>query len=101
MTILNGLCFGFTEPHLDLFSTVPQLYDWHYEHNPDYPAFVYHSDLGERTYVTYRSLIPAAHKAGFHIANRLNIDLTAGVDSFPTVVILTTAGSFMLLGSQF
>ena len=57
---------GFRDPPLDGSHTLPELYDWHYENNPDHPAFVFEDKAQEDGLrrLTFQQLVPAIHRAG-------------------------------------
>ncbi|GJE98661.1 acetyl-CoA synthetase-like protein [Phanerochaete sordida] len=75
----------FQHPPIDGSLTVPELYDWHYEHNPTQPVFVYKDrERNELVHLTYRDVVPAIHRAGRRVADAAGIDL--GASPPPTTV---------------
>ena len=72
--------------------TIPHIYDWHYEHNLDHPAFVYGNDQGIVTNLVYSELVPAMHRAGQYIATSIGINVQADQNTYPTMAFLSTAG---------
>lgn len=60
----------FHPPPLDGTLAIPELWDWHYEHSPQHPLFIYSDDEGTSTTITWREACRAIHQAG-HIAQRL------------------------------
>ncbi|KAF5372437.1 hypothetical protein D9757_009922 [Collybiopsis confluens] len=81
----------FKEPQLSRFTSIPDIYDWNFHNNPDYPVFTYQNDQGRRLFASYGAVVPAAHKAAFHVSNTLGLDISADRGSYPTVALLTTA----------
>lgn len=82
----------FVMPPLDGSLTLPQIFDFHYENNPDHPLFRYTKSSGENVDVPYSKAIPAAHRAARLIAGLASIDLDADLEAYPTVVILANTG---------
>ena len=84
----------FTLPPLDGALTIPHLYDWHYQNNPDHPAFVFENDEGVLQNLLYSQLVPAIHRAGQYIASSIGIDVHANQNTYPVVALLSTAGTY-------
>ncbi|KAH7925193.1 acetyl-CoA synthetase-like protein [Leucogyrophana mollusca] len=78
---------AFTVPPLDGSLTLPEIYDWHYENNPQHPVFLYTRSTGEKCFCPYSEVVPAAHRAGRYVADAAGIDLTADASTFPLVAI--------------
>lgn len=83
---------NFTTPPLDGSLTIPEIYDWHYKHNPNYPVFKY-ADGHNVKHLLYSDLVPAAHRAGRYIAAVTNLDVNADRSTYPIVALLSTAGN--------
>ena len=81
----------FRPPPLDGSLAIPELWDWHYEHSPQHPLFIYSDDEGTATTITWREACRAIHQAG-HIARRLV--LQDGLSTRPTFAILAGNGTF-------
>lgn len=83
---------SFRRPPLDGSLTIPEIYDWHWHHNPDHPIFVY--PKGQRLdSITFAKLVPAVHRAGRVVANALDLDLHTDSLNFPVVAIVATSGT--------
>ncbi|GJE91046.1 acetyl-CoA synthetase-like protein [Phanerochaete sordida] len=54
----------FTPPPLDGSLSVPEAYDWHYEHSPHHPLFIYSDDEGSATTIYWPDASMAVHRAG-------------------------------------
>lgn len=54
----------FRPPPLDGSLTVPELYDWHYEHSPHHPLFIYSDEDGSATTIYWPEATKAVHRAG-------------------------------------
>ncbi|KAF8996234.1 hypothetical protein BDQ17DRAFT_1411844 [Cyathus striatus] len=59
---------SFTLPPLDGSLTVPELYDWNYEHNPNGLVFV-HSDSPSG--LKFSDVVPAIHRAGQYVSGAI------------------------------
>ncbi|KAK1217855.1 hypothetical protein PQX77_019475 [Marasmius sp. AFHP31] len=83
----------FQRPPLDGSLSIAEVYDWHKEHNPNHPIFVYAAGLrgGDVTKVTYSQFSDAYHRAGFLLAGVFDIDPYGARDNYPVVGILSTA----------
>ncbi|KAL5492825.1 hypothetical protein ACEPAI_4273 [Sanghuangporus weigelae] len=53
----------FKRPPLDGSLTVPELYDWNYEHNKDYPLFVYEDGPGTLRTISMGQGVQGMHRA--------------------------------------
>jgi hypothetical protein len=84
----------FNLPPLDGSLTVPEVFDFHFEHNPGYPIFTYYADKsGQLVNVPYRDFVPAAHRAARLIAESAEIDIHAiDPQKAPVVTILADSG---------
>ena len=59
-------------PPLDGSLSVPEIYDWHYRHNPDFPLFQYLENGQVPIRITYSQAIPAIHRAGRMMKSYIN-----------------------------
>ncbi|KAH9949726.1 hypothetical protein B0H21DRAFT_819887 [Amylocystis lapponica] len=84
---------GFAVPPLDGSLTVPQIFDWHYEHNSNHPIFVYKAECGDLVHHTYAEMVPAAHRAAQYVAKKVGIDLSQDPSTYPTVAIFAASDS--------
>ncbi|KIY53550.1 acetyl-CoA synthetase-like protein [Fistulina hepatica ATCC 64428] len=66
---------AFKQPPLDL--PIPQIYNWHLEHNATYPVFL--------------QLVPAAHRAGRYVARVADVELNS--PSKPVVAMLAMSNT--------
>jgi hypothetical protein len=50
--------------------TVPELYDWHYKHNPRHALFLYDGETDARRIqvITMRDAVRAMYKTAFHVS---------------------------------
>ncbi|KAI0091717.1 hypothetical protein BDY19DRAFT_904330 [Irpex rosettiformis] len=55
----------FQPPPLDGSLTVSEAQDWHYEHSPNHPLFVYSDGNGINTTILWSDAVPAIHRAGY------------------------------------
>ncbi|KAF8645464.1 hypothetical protein AX16_007810 [Volvariella volvacea WC 439] len=80
----------FKVPPLDGSLTVPQIYDWHYEHNPQHTLFTYEdpNDPGKLVKHTYSEVVPAIHRAGRYVAAAAGLDINADPHTYPVVAII-------------
>ena len=70
-----------------------ELYDWHYEHNPDHPLFTYSSRDGADTNITYSQFYDVSHRAGSILAGLAGINLNDHCDTYPVAAMLSAAGA--------
>ncbi|SJL10486.1 uncharacterized protein ARMOST_13872 [Armillaria ostoyae] len=83
---------GWTIPPLDGSLTVPEIYDFHYDNNSNHAVFAYGNPEGDGiTFVPYSKVIPAAHRAGWLIANAANFDLQQDRAVRPLVAVLAAS----------
>lgn len=89
----------FSPPPLDGLLTIPELFDWHRDHSPDHPIFVYSTSAEDRTEITFKQGIDAAHRAGALLADRLvklGLRPSAAEHDGPIIAILAATGTPML-----
>jgi hypothetical protein len=86
-------------PPLDGSLTVSELYDFHYEENPDHPVFVYANQSG-LTRLAFGQVVPASYIAARFIAKALALDLESPDHSRPTVGILAMTGKEIVRNPQ-
>ncbi|KAK0223926.1 acetyl-CoA synthetase-like protein [Armillaria fumosa] len=83
---------GWTVPPLNGSLTVPEIYDFHYDNNPNHAVFAYGNPEGNGiTFVPYSKVIPAVHRAGWLIANAANFDLQQDRAARPLVAVLAAS----------
>ncbi|KAF8889028.1 hypothetical protein BD779DRAFT_1439590 [Infundibulicybe gibba] len=80
---------GFKQPPFDGSLTVPQIYDWHYHHNPQHPVFVYPNLGGGTSEIPFAELVPAAHRAGRYVVESMGLPMES--QSFPLAAIIAHA----------
>jgi hypothetical protein len=56
----------YARPPVDGSLSVPEMFDWHYHHNPDHPLFVYPEDDGTTKRISLKHSVEAMHRAGRH-----------------------------------
>ncbi|KIY54025.1 acetyl-CoA synthetase-like protein [Fistulina hepatica ATCC 64428] len=83
---LAAISQAFKKPPLDEERTVAELFDWHFEHNPEHPVFVYRDDDGILQILRHKNVVPAMHAAGRYVINTTGVRLD--VHPRPTVAIL-------------
>jgi len=82
----------FIAPPLDGSLTIPELYDFHYEHNPNHPVFLFDSPPHGLTFIPFSEVVPAAYNAARFVARMTNIDLQNQESLRPTIAILAATG---------
>ncbi|KAF8889051.1 hypothetical protein BD779DRAFT_1469959 [Infundibulicybe gibba] len=82
---------GYIYPPLDGSLTVPELYDFHLENNPDHPVFVFANGSGSLTRLHYSQVVPAAHEAARCVARLTNVNLDFELSPHPVVAILAAS----------
>lgn len=82
---------SFINPPVDGSLGVPEIYDFHYEHNPSHTVFLYQDPTGSLVHVPYSRVVPAVHNAGRLIAKRTHIDLESPTSPRP-IAILASSG---------
>ncbi len=84
---------GWTIPPIDGSLGVPELYDFHYAHNPTHPVFVYAKPDGSGlVHIRFAELVPAAHRAGWFVTRITNYDHSASPHVRPCVAVLAASG---------
>lgn len=72
--------------------TLPQIYDWHFVHNPRHTVFIYEAPTAGYVHLTYREVMPAAYRAAAYIANAISVDLNNVPANIAPVAIVATSG---------
>ncbi len=79
----------FQAPPLDGSLTLPEIYDWHAEHSPDHPLFLYGDPEGPVHTITWVEAVRAIHRAGRIVQNAMGPVPSSAV---PVVAILANTG---------
>lgn len=82
---------SFVNPPVDGSLCIPEIYDFHYEHNPSHTVFLYDDPRSGVIRVPYSRVVPAIHNAGRLVAKRTQIDLESP-SSPRTIAILASTG---------
>lgn len=86
---------GWTIPPLDGSLSVPDMYDFHYVHNPHHPVFVYTRPDGTgMAKILFSDLVPAAHRAGWLVTQVTGFDHSADPTLRPNIAVLAASGMF-------
>ena len=92
----QALCSStFRVPPLDGSLSLPEIFDWQYEHSPDQPVFRYTDDAGNNTIVRMAEVVRAIHRAARHIQATFATH-TPTPSKKPLIGILTAAGKMLL-----
>ncbi|KAH9922935.1 uncharacterized protein B0H18DRAFT_1016223 [Fomitopsis serialis] len=70
--------------------TLPEVYNWHYQHNPHQRVFLWHDHTGP-VHLTYSDVIPAAQRAARYVAEAAGIELVDDMTPAKLVVILAAS----------
>ncbi|KAI0045616.1 acetyl-CoA synthetase-like protein [Auriscalpium vulgare] len=74
-------------PLEDTSLTIPELYDWQYEHSPRHPFFHYEDAPGQMRTILWAEAVRAIHNGARFIASRVHSDVAAAaLDGRPTVI---------------
>lgn len=84
----------FTLPPLDGSLTLPEIWDFHYEHSPNHPRFVYADDSSSTHTIFWAQTVRAMHQAGRIVRSRLAVDEVAPPSGRPIIAILALSGMF-------
>ncbi len=85
----------FKTPPLDGSLTFPEIYDWHLEHTPSHPLFVYSDGDDKEQTILWPEAVHAVHRAGRIVRSLLSPGDTVDVNRTPSVVaILAGTGAF-------
>lgn len=82
-------CKTFQAPPLDGSLTVPEIYDWHAEHSPEHPLFLYGDPEGPVHTITWAEAVRAIHRAGRIVQNSVG---PVASPTVPVVAILANTG---------
>src|SRR5882762_3186454 len=80
----------FTLPPLDGSLTIPEIYDFHLQHSPNHPLYVYSDDSSSECIIPFRRAVRAIHRAGGIIRTRLGT--VESLSKRPIVAILAMTG---------
>ncbi len=88
----------FTQPKLDGSLSVPELYDWHLEHSPNHPLFVFSDEQGIPTTIYWPEAARAVHRAGHLVRSLVHDDTskTAQPSKPRVLAVLAATGMFVL-----
>ncbi|KAJ8690287.1 hypothetical protein PTI98_011728 [Pleurotus ostreatus] len=78
-------------PPMDGSLTMSELYDFHYENNPEHPVFKYANRAGDIVTLAYDKVVPAIHNAGRYVANAVGVQLGGGSQDKPVVAIVASS----------
>jgi hypothetical protein len=81
----------FQLPPLDGSLLIPEIYDWHLVHNPNHTCFIYEDGTRGSKNLTYRDVVPAAHRAAHYVARAMNIDANDRA-ARPAIAVVATSG---------
>lgn len=86
----------FIPPPLDGTLTIPQIYDFHLEHNPEHVLFVYDGKDGDVNTISWGRAARAIHTAAKAVDCKVGVDLARleGEREAPAVGILAVIGRF-------
>ncbi|KIY43199.1 acetyl-CoA synthetase-like protein [Fistulina hepatica ATCC 64428] len=91
----------FHRPPLDGSLTIPQKYDWHYEHNRDHPVFYFQvgdgrSGVIKDVVLNYGHLVPAAHQAGWYVSRMTGVSIQSIGVKKPVIGIMAASDAITL-----
>ncbi|KAF9259297.1 acetyl-CoA synthetase-like protein [Marasmius fiardii PR-910] len=84
----------FVSPPMDGSLSIPEIFDWHKENNPNHPLFVYSENGTEDVQrVSYSQFFDAYHRAGAIAAGLFGLDISVPIEDEkrPVVAIFSTA----------
>jgi hypothetical protein len=80
-------------PPVDGSLTIPEIFDWHHEHNPQHPFFVYADDEGSLKYITMKEAVHAMHQAARHYtAHFSSLGHPPSIRGAPAIAIFAASG---------
>ena len=84
----------FRVPHAlaDDSLTLPELYDWHSEHSPRHPLFVFEDGPGSIRTIFWPEAVGATHTAAYRVSSVIDDDLTPRGYT-PVIAILSATGT--------
>ncbi|THH03896.1 hypothetical protein EW145_g5919, partial [Phellinidium pouzarii] len=91
MSSQSYLSSPFSPPPLDESLTLPELYDWHYTHNRDYPLFVYEDAPGSLQTISMGEGVQGIHRATTFIRERTGITSDSNTDGNSQVIAILAA----------
>ncbi|THH19547.1 hypothetical protein EW146_g1644 [Bondarzewia mesenterica] len=84
--VLNSATFRAPPLH-DRSLTLPDLYDWQYEHSPDHPLFLFEDQPRQLKTIDWRPAVRAMHRAAHFVASKVPSEVArAAIDGRPIVV---------------
>jgi acyl-CoA synthetase (AMP-forming)/AMP-acid ligase II len=89
---------SWSPPPVDGSLTVPEIFDWHYEHNPDHISFVYPDGDGSPKQITMKEAVRAMHRAGRYYTQKFtDLGYPPDIHNAPVIAIYAATGVSMLL----
>ncbi|KAJ7635327.1 hypothetical protein FB45DRAFT_1057185 [Roridomyces roridus] len=82
-------CATFTAPPLDAGLTLPQIYDWHFEHTPNHRLFVHPCADGSTRTIYWREAVQAIYVGAALLRSRFG--WSSGMAETPVVAILASS----------
>ena len=94
----------FKPPTLDGSVSFPELYDWHYHHSPDHPAFIFddpsRSESNDLCVYRWKTVVSAIHRTGRRILSLFGLTLPLDPERLPVIAVLAAAGICALMRSK-
>ncbi|EJC99607.1 acetyl-CoA synthetase-like protein [Fomitiporia mediterranea MF3/22] len=91
----QGPQISFIRPPLRGSLTIPELYDWHYEHNRNYPLFIYEDEPGIIRSISMGEAVQGLHRATQYLrectGDVLDIQLSEESTKQPVIAILAAS----------
>ncbi|KAH8111803.1 acetyl-CoA synthetase-like protein [Phellopilus nigrolimitatus] len=84
----------FSRPPVDKSLSIPELYDWHYSHNRDYPLFVFENANDSVRTITMGEGVQGMHRATRYVRERVDLELIPGLTPIgkpPVIAILASS----------
>jgi hypothetical protein len=92
----------FQPPPLDGSLTTTEWFEWHAQHNPDHPAFVYEDPLINATRTVYFSDVnPAIHRAGRYVQKAFGLAEYPDPSDRPVIGLLANSGMCSFVAGKF
>jgi hypothetical protein len=79
----------FIIPPLDGTLSLPEIFDFHLQHSPNHPAFVYADGPGSTRTILWHEVVRGLHQAGHIVRSRVEVEQ---VNERPIIALLALAG---------
>jgi hypothetical protein len=82
----------FILPPLDGSLTLPEICDFHLQHSPNHPVFVYADEPGSTRSIMWHEVVRGLHQAGHIVRSRVEAERLEPPREIPIIALLCLSG---------